>query len=42
LTLVSRPVRAAWSSLAPALGALSLGFGIWYGTAAWSLAPYPF
>jgi ABC-type nickel/cobalt efflux system permease component RcnA len=42
LTLVSRPVRAGFDSLAPALGALSLAFGLWYGTAAWGLAPYPF
>lgn len=42
LTLVSRPVRGAFNAIAPALGALSLAFGIWYGSAAWSLAPYPF
>ena len=42
LTLVSRPVRAAWSGVAPALGAASLAFGLWYGTAAWGLTPYPF
>jgi ABC-type nickel/cobalt efflux system permease component RcnA len=42
LTLVSRPVRSAFNGIAPALGALSLTFGIWYGTAAWGLAPYPF
>jgi ABC-type nickel/cobalt efflux system permease component RcnA len=42
LTLVSRPVRAAFNGLAPSLGLASLGFGIWYGTAAWGLAPYPF
>jgi hypothetical protein len=40
--LVSRPVRAALGAVAPALGASSLAFGIWYATAAWSLAPYPF
>ncbi|HEY7380730.1 MAG TPA: hypothetical protein VH572_05930 [Gaiella sp.] len=27
---------------APAFGLLSLGFGLWYAAAAWSLAPYPF
>ncbi len=27
---------------APALGAASLAFGLWYAAAAWSLAPYPF
>ena len=26
----------------PALGAMSLAFGVWYAAAAWSLAPYPF
>jgi ABC-type nickel/cobalt efflux system permease component RcnA len=41
-TLVSRPVRAAFGGVAPALGVASLAFGIWYGTAAWGLAPYPF
>jgi ABC-type nickel/cobalt efflux system permease component RcnA len=42
LTLVSRPMRAGFDAVAPALGALSLAFGVWYGTAAWGLAPYPF
>jgi high-affinity nickel permease len=42
LTLVARPVRAAFGTIAPALGALSLAFGVWYATAAWSVAPYPF
>jgi hypothetical protein len=42
LTLVSRPVRAAFGTVAPALGLASLGFGVWYGTAAWGVAPYPF
>jgi high-affinity nickel permease len=40
--LVSRPARAAFGGVAPALGAASLAFGVWYATAAWSLAPYPF
>ncbi len=40
--LVSRPARAAFGAVAPALGGASLAFGIWYATAAWSLAPYPF
>jgi high-affinity nickel permease len=40
--LVSRPARAAFGSAVPALGGASLAFGIWYATAAWSLAPYPF
>jgi high-affinity nickel permease len=42
LTLRARPVAAASGVLVPALGALSLAFGIWYAAAAWSLAPYPF
>ena len=40
--LVSRPARAAFGAVAPALGGVSLAFGVWYTTAAWSLAPYPF
>jgi ABC-type nickel/cobalt efflux system permease component RcnA len=40
-TLVSRPVRTSFNAVAPALGLASLGFGVWYATAAWSLAPYP-
>ena len=40
--LVSRPARAAFGAVAPAMGGASLAFGIWYATAAWSLAPYPF
>jgi ABC-type nickel/cobalt efflux system permease component RcnA len=41
-TLASRPVQASFEVLAPALGVASLAFGVWYGTAAWGLAPYPF
>jgi ABC-type nickel/cobalt efflux system permease component RcnA len=41
-TLASRPVRASFEWLAPSLGIASLAFGVWYGTAAWGLAPYPF
>jgi high-affinity nickel permease len=40
--LVSRPVGAAFGAVAPALGGASLALGVWYATAAWSLAPYPF
>jgi len=40
--LVSRPARAPFGVVAPALGGASLAFGVWYATAAWSLAPYPF
>jgi len=42
LTLSARPVAAATNALVPALGAVSLAFGLWYAAAAWSLAPYPF
>jgi cytochrome c biogenesis protein CcdA len=42
LTLVARPVRSAFGTIAPVLGALSLAFGVWYATAAWSVTPYPF
>ena len=42
LTLVSRPVQAGFAAVTPALGVASLGFGLWYGSAAWALAPYPF
>lgn len=41
-TLVSRPLARSFNGIAPALAAASLAFGIWYGTAAWGLAPYPF
>jgi hypothetical protein len=41
-TLVSRPVLAGFNGVAPALASASLAFGIWYGTAAWGLVPYPF
>jgi high-affinity nickel permease len=40
--LASRPARASLGAVAPALGCASLVFGLWYATAAWSLAPYPF
>jgi high-affinity nickel permease len=40
--LVTRPVSGAFAGVAPVLGTASLAFGIWYATAAWSLAPYPF
>ena len=40
--LVSRPARAAFGAVAPAMGGASLAFGVWYASAAWSLAPYPF
>ena len=42
LTLGTRPVAAGMGVVAPALGAMSLAFGLWYAAAAWSVAPYPF
>ena len=42
LTLTARPLAAVSSRMIPALGALSLAFGVWYAAAAWALAPYPF
>jgi hypothetical protein len=40
--LGSRRLRAALGAIAPALGVVSLTFGVWYAGAAWALAPYPF
>jgi ABC-type nickel/cobalt efflux system permease component RcnA len=42
LTLVSRPARTAFGGGVPVLGLAGLAFGVWYGMAAWALAPYPF
>jgi high-affinity nickel permease len=42
LALDSRPIRRTFAAVAPAVGTLSLAFGVWYGSAAWALAPYPF
>jgi high-affinity nickel permease len=42
LGIDSAHARQAFGAIAPALGAASLTFGVWYGTAAWGLAPYPF
>jgi ABC-type nickel/cobalt efflux system permease component RcnA len=41
-TLASRPLRSSFGSVAPAFGLASLAFALWYGAAAWALAPYPF
>jgi ABC-type nickel/cobalt efflux system permease component RcnA len=41
-TLATRPLRSSLGAFAPGLGAASLAFAIWYGAAAWALAPYPF
>jgi hypothetical protein len=40
--LGARPVRAAFGAIVPMLASASLAFGLWYATAAWTLAPYPF
>ena len=41
--LVSGRLAASFNvGVAPALGTMSLAFGIWYGTAAWGLTSYPF
>jgi hypothetical protein len=40
--LAARPAQAAFGAIAPALAAASLAFGLWYASAAWTLAPYPF
>lgn len=42
IALTREPVRRAFSRLAPALGVLSLAFGVWYALAALDLAPYVF
>jgi ABC-type nickel/cobalt efflux system permease component RcnA len=41
-TLGSRTLRSSFAVIAPGLALASLGFGVWYGTAAWGLMPYPF
>lgn len=40
--LGARPVQGVFARVAPGLGLASLAFGLWYGAAAWALAPYPF
>jgi ABC-type nickel/cobalt efflux system permease component RcnA len=40
LTLSSEPARRSFSRIAPALGAYSLLFGVWYALGALHLAPY--
>jgi hypothetical protein len=42
LTLSSPPARRAFGRLAPALGAFSLLFGVWYALGALQVAPYVF
>lgn len=41
-TIVSRPVGGVYGAMAPALGGLSLAFGVWYAGAAWGAVPYWF
>jgi uncharacterized membrane protein YfcA len=41
-SLASGPVRRTYAVAVPALGSMSLAFGLWYAAAAWSLMPYPF
>jgi hypothetical protein len=40
--LGTRTVAERMTAVAPALGAAGLGFGLWYGAAAWDLTSYPF
>ena len=40
LTLASAPARRSFNALAPALGCLSLAFGVWYALGAQGLVPY--
>jgi len=40
-TLSIRPVAGLVTASVPAIGALSLAFGLWYAAAAWSLISYP-
>lgn len=42
LTLGRRRVRRSFNALAPALGVVSLAFGVWYALGALELAPYYF
>jgi cytochrome c biogenesis protein CcdA len=40
--LGSRPLRAWLGGIAPGVGLANPRFAVWYGAAAWALAPYPF
>jgi sulfite exporter TauE/SafE len=40
--LGSRPVRRCFHRIAPALGAASLAFGVWYALGAQGVVPYAF
>jgi len=41
-TLSCARVASGFASIAPVLAVGSLAFGLWYATAAWGAAPYPF
>jgi high-affinity nickel-transport protein len=40
--LSTRRLQASFGTVAPAFGVVSFAFALWYGAAAWALAPYPF
>ena len=40
--LASRPLRSSLAAVAPGLGVVCLAFAVWYGAAAWALAPTRF
>jgi ABC-type nickel/cobalt efflux system permease component RcnA len=40
--LATPKLRSSFGALAPALATTSFAFALWYGAAAWALAPYPF
>jgi high-affinity nickel permease len=42
LTLASGPLRRSFNRIAPALGVVSIAFGVWYALGALELAPYYF
>jgi hypothetical protein len=42
LALASAPARRSFHVLAPALGSVSLAFGVWYALGAQGLVPYLF
>ncbi len=42
IALSTAPARRAWDRMAPALGVLSLAFGVWYAAGALGFVPYVF
>jgi high-affinity nickel permease len=42
VALATRSVQASFHAVAPGFGVAGLAFAVWYGAAAWALAPYPF